>query len=227
MFVLIPGGGRTGTQLAHFLLELNHEVQVVEHRRDVLTRLHREIPSESIFEGQATSMEVLEAAGIRKAHVLAACMSNDADNLAVCYLARKVYNVPRTIARINNPRNDWLFNEAFHVDVALNHSDIMARLIEEQMSLGDMITLLKLRRGDYSIVEEKLPAGAPAVGMALKDLQMPQSTVIAAIIRDGEVVVPRGATVFEAGDEILAVADRAGAEQLASLFSNPPPIRAG
>jgi trk system potassium uptake protein len=225
MFVLIAGGGRTGTQLALQLLEQEHHVVVVEHRKDVLPRLHRELPTEIIFEGEPTVPDVLERAGIRQAHVLAAAVADDADNLVICYLARERYGVPRTIARINDPRNAWLFNKTFHVDVSLNHSEVMARLIEEEMSLGDMMTLLKLRRGEYSLVEEKIPPGAEAVGKEIKDLALPETVVIAAIIRHGELVVPRGGTLLEVGDEVLAVTDRAGAGQLARLFSGPPPFR--
>lgn len=221
MFVIIAGGGRTGTQLALLLLELDHDVRVIEDRREVLARIHRELPTEVIYEGSATDPNTLELAGIRQAQVLAACTASDADNLVICYLARSSYNVPRTIARINNPRNAWLYDKKFHVDVSLNHSEVMARMIEEEMSLGDMVTLLKLRRGDYSIVEEKIPAGARAVGVPLKDLGLPESCVIAAIIRHGKVVVPRGAIELQVGDEVLAVTDRQGADQLAQLFARP------
>lgn len=219
MFVLVAGGGRTGTQLAQLLLAQDYQVRVLEHRPQVLTRIHRELPTEAIFEGNATEIVVLDEAGTSRADVLAACTANDEDNLTICYLARQRYNVPRTIARVNNPRNAWLFNETFYVDVALNHAAVMARLIEEEMSLGDMMTLLKLRRGDYSLVEEKIPTGAPAVGVAIRDLELPASCAIAAIIRNGEMVVPHGDVVFEVDDEVLAVTDRAGAAQLAALFA--------
>jgi len=218
MFVLIAGGGRTGTQLAALLVAQNYEICMIEHRRDVLTRLHRELPTEAIYEGCATDLRVLEQAGIRRAEVLATCTDSDADNLALCFLARTRYDVPRTIARINNPRNAWLFDDRFHVDVALNQADILASLIEEEMSLGDMMTLLKLRRGEYSLVEEKIPAGAKVLGIAIKDLPLPEHCVIAAIIRHGEIVMPSGRTTFEVGDEVLAVTDRRGAHELAQLF---------
>lgn len=218
MFVLIAGGGRTGTQLAVLLVAQNYQIRMIEHRRDVLTRLHRELPTEAIYEGYATDLQVLEQAGIRRAQVLATCTDSDADNLALCFLARTRYNVPRTIARINNPRNAWLFDDRFHVDVALNQADILASLIEEEMSLGDMMTLLKLRRGEYSLVEEKIPAGAKVLGIAIKDLLLPEHCVIAAVIRQGEIVMPSGRTTFEVGDEVLAVTDRRGAQELAHLF---------
>jgi trk system potassium uptake protein TrkA len=129
------------------------------------------------------------------------------------------YGVARTIARVNNPRNAWLFDDKFCVDVAVNQAELMARLIEEEMSMGDMMTLLKLRRGRYSVVEEKIPNGAKAIGVAIKDLTLPKNCVIAAIIRKGEVMIPRGITTFMAGDEVLAVTDPEGADDLIQLFS--------
>lgn len=220
MFVIIAGGGRTGAQLANLLINQNHEVRVLENRHEVLERIHRELPTETIFEGDPMDLAVLEQAGIRRADVMAACTTQDDQNLTLCYLARKLYRVPRTIARVNNPRDAWLFDEKFHVDVAVNQAELLASLIQEEMSFGDMITLLKLRRGNYSLVEEKVPAGAPAIGVAIKDLTLPEHCVIAAIIRQGEVIVPRGITTFEAGDEVLAVTDVQGAAHLAQLFSS-------
>jgi len=224
MYVIIAGGGRTGAQLARILVAQNHFVQLIDNRSDVLARLHKELPTEVIFEGRPIDPLVLEKAGAEKADVLAACTTEDEVNLAICFMARSRYKVPRTIARINNPRNAWLFDHKFHVDVAVNQAEIMASIIEEEMSLGDMMTLIKLRRGNYSLVEEKVPADAPALGIAIKDLNLPEHCVIAAIIRHGEVIVPRGITTFEPGDEVLAVADPVGARQLAKMLS---PNKAG
>ncbi|MER2599382.1 MAG: NAD-binding protein [Caldilineales bacterium] len=218
MFVIVAGGGRTGTQLANLLMAQDHKVHLVDNRPDILARIHYELPTEAIFEGSPTEPSVLEQAGIAQVDVLAATTDNDADNLAICFLARERYKVPRTIARINNPRAAWLFGDTFHVDVSFNNADVMASLIMEEMSMGDMMTLLKLRRGRYALVEEKIPTGAKVLGKAIKDIVFPDQCVIAAIIRNGEIVVPRGGTVFEAGDEVLAVTDRAGASQLARLF---------
>jgi len=221
MFVIVAGAGRTGTQLALLLLAQGYDVRVIEHRPQILSRIHHELPTEVIFQGNPTDPGVLETAGIQKAQVLAACTASDEDNLAICYLARKLFNIGRTIARINNPRNAWLFDEKFNVDVALNQSDVMAKMIEEEMSMGDMVTLMKLRRGDFSLVEEKIPAGARAVGIAIKDLPLPAECVIAAVIRHGDLIVPRGLTILEAGDEVLAVTNPDGADDLARLFAPP------
>ncbi len=220
-FVIIAGGGRTGTYLAQLLINQNRKVRLIETRRDVLSRIHHELPTEVIYEGEPTDPKVLEAAGIATADAIVATTTEDADNLVICYLARADYGVARTIGRINNPRSAWLFDKTFNVDVAVNQAAIMSSLIEEEMSWGDMTTLLKLRRGQYSLVEEKIPAGARVVGKALKDIQFPEECVIAAIIRKGEIVLPRGVTEFEVGDEVLAVVGPEAREGLADLFAAP------
>jgi len=224
MFVLIAGGGLTAAHLATLLVQQNHQVRLIEHRREVLTSLHRELLTEVIYEGVPTDPQVLEQAGIRDADVLAACTSNDVENLVLCFFGRTRYHVPRTIARIKNPRNAWLFDQKFHVDVALNQAEILATLIEEEMSLGDMMILLRLRRGRYSLVQEKVHELAPAVGVALKDLQLPPNSVIAAILRQNEMLIPRGITQFLAGDEVLAIVDREAAEELARVFGDPQTV---
>lgn len=221
MFVIIAGAGRTGAQLAKMLISQGYTVHLIEDRKDILSRVHRELPTEVIFEGDPVDPAVLEMAGIKEAQVLTACTTSDDVNLALCYYVRERYNIRRTIARINNPRNAWLFDRKFHVDVALNQAEIFARLIEEEMSLGDMMTLMKIRRGNYSLVEEKIPPGAQAIGKMIRELQLPDHCVIATIIRNGEVMIPRGGTVLNVDDEVLAIADPEGAEQLAGLFKPP------
>ncbi len=221
MFVFIAGGGRTGAQLAAQLIQQNYEVRLVEHRKELLSRLHHELPTEVIYEGQATDPVVLRQAGLEKANVLVACTNDDAANLVLCYLARTLFKTRRTVARINNPRNGWLFDGNFNVDETINQADVMAHLIQEEMSLGDMMTLLKLRRGRYSLVEEKVPKGAKAVGVPIKDLGLPDQCVIAAIIRKGQVTLPRGTIALEEYDEVLAIADDEGARKLAQLLEPP------
>jgi trk system potassium uptake protein TrkA len=183
--------------------------------------LHQELPTEVIYEGNPVDPSVLEAAGIREVHDVAAVTSDDSTNLVVCYLAKTQFEVPRTIARVNNPNNAWLFNENFRVDVALNAADVFAHLIEEEMSLGDMMTLFKIKRGRYSVVEEKVPAGAKVIGKQLKDLDLAEHCVIAAIIRNGVMTLPRGDSSLQAEDEIIAVASTEGALRLADLLSFP------
>jgi trk system potassium uptake protein len=225
MFVVIVGGGRTGSHLASLLMMQGHEVLVVEQRRDILANLHRELPTEVIFEGDGTDPQVLEAVGIERAQVLAAVTADDADNLVIASLGRYQYGVRRTIGRVNNPRNAWLFSPDFGVDVAVNQADVMSKLIEEEMSLGDMMTMLKLRRGKYSVVEEKIFPGAQAVGRAIKDLDLPATCIISGIIRNGDLVLPRGTTTLEEGDEILGLVDNQSRDALAKMLGRPETVQ--
>jgi trk system potassium uptake protein len=228
MFVLIVGGGRTGARLANLLINANHKVRLVENHRELLSHLHQELPTEAIYEGHPIEPSVLDAAGIRDAHAIAAVTSNDALNLAVCFIAKTLFDVPRTIARINNPSNAWLFNEKFKVDVALNSSDVLAHMIQEEMSLGDMMTMFKIRRGRYAVVEEKVPAGAKVIGIQLKDMDLAEHCVIAAIIRDGVMTLPRGDSTLQENDEIIAVASPEGMQKLSDLLAFPVyPVRNG
>lgn len=219
MFAIIVGGGRTGKQLAVQLLEENHEVRLVEQRPEVAELLKRDLPEGVVVAGDGSSPGVLEAAGIERADVLAAVTGDDEANLVVTTLARFEFAVPRTIGRVVNPKNAWLFNPDMGVDVGLNQTDILSKLIVEEMSMGDMMTLLKLRRGEYSLVEEKLAAGAQILGIPLRDLPLPETCVIAAVIRAGKVITPRGNLIFQAGDEVLAVVDNESRNALRDLFA--------
>jgi len=221
MYVLIVGGGKTGSQLALQLLAGGHRVRLIEDRLQVLERLREELPPEVVIEGDGSSPAVLEANGIQEADVLAAVTGEDEDNLVVTTLARFEFNVPRIIARVNNPKNAWLFNEDMGVDVALNQADILAKLIVEEMSLGDMMTLLKLRKGEYSIVEEKVHPEASVVGKALREIKLPEQCVFAAVIRKGQLIVPTGNTVLAPVDEVIALVHASKVSKLAELLGKP------
>jgi trk system potassium uptake protein len=223
MFVIIVGGGNTGSQLAATLLSQGHQVKLIEDRPAVLQRLRAELPHEVVIEGDGSAPSVLEAAGIEHAQVLAAATGEDETNLVVTTLARFEFNVPRIIGRVNNPKNAWLFTPEMGVDVALNQTDILAKLIAEEMSLGDMMTLLKLRKGEYSIVEEKVHPAAVVTGKALRDIQLPPSCVFVAVIRKGQLIVPGGNTVLQAVDEIIALVHASQAARLAELLG--PPVK--
>jgi trk system potassium uptake protein TrkA len=225
MYVIIIGAGRTGSHLAYLLYAQGHKFRVIEHRPEILASVHHELPTEIIYEGDGTDPEVLEETDICRANVLAAVSSDDADNLVAASLAKHHYGVRRVIGRVNNPRNAWLFTPKFGVDVALNQADIVAKLIEEEMSLGDMMTMFKLRRGKFSLVEEKIFPGAHADGIAVKDLQLPPNCIISGIIRHGEIVIPRGITTLEEGDEILALVDDAARGQLEKILGRPEEVK--
>jgi trk system potassium uptake protein TrkA len=221
MFVIIVGGGKTGSQLASQLLSGGHQVKLIEDRPAVLARLRQELPGEVIVAGDGSSPSILESAGIAQAQVLAAVTGEDEDNLVVTTLARFEFGVARVIARVNNPKNTWLFTPEMGVDVALNQSDILAKLIAEEMSLGDMMTLLKLRKGEFSIVEEKVHPMAVVVGKVLRDIELPPQCVFVAVIRKGRLIVPKGDTELAPVDEIIALVHASQVAKLAELLGPP------
>ena len=221
MYIIIAGGGKTGAHLGGLLMAGGHEVCIIDDRPKVVEALRRETPSATVLFGDGADPKVLEAAEIGRARVLAAVTGDDEDNLVVSTLARFEFGVPRVIARVNDPRNAWLYTPEMGVDVALNQADLMARLIAEEMSLGDMMILVKLRRGEVSLVEERIEAGAPAAGKTVRELAIPAGCTLAAVIRKGEVLAPRGDTVLYPQDEVIALVRATHAAELARLLRKP------
>jgi trk system potassium uptake protein len=216
MNVIIVGGGKVGSHLANILLRGGHSIRVVDDRHDVIERLKKELPEGVVVRGEMSSPAVLEEAGIAQANVLAAVTDQDDTNLVITTLAKFEFRVPRVISRVNNPKNGWLFTEEMGVDVSINQADMMARLIAEEMSLGDMMTLIKLRKGLFSLVEEKVHPESEARGKAVRDLNLPTECVLVAVIRKGDLMLPHGSTILEAADEVLAVVHQSKLEIFAS-----------
>jgi trk system potassium uptake protein TrkA len=217
MQVIIVGGGEVGTYLASLLLAGHHRVRVIEVRQEEIPRLQRALSAAVVVAGNGTDPTVLEAAGIRQARV-AAVTGTDETTLVVTSLARFEFNVPRTIARVHTPRHAWMFTPAMGVDVTLNQADLLAHVIAEEMSLGDMMTLLKLRKGQYSLVEERVAPAARAAGKAVRDLPLPAECTLVAVIREGQLLIPRADLVLQPADEVLALVHASQAEHLAALL---------
>ena len=220
MFVVIVGGGNTGSSVAKILLEGGHKVRIIEERPAVLEKLRCEIPGENIIVGDGSSPVILESSGIKEAKVLAAVTGSDEANLVITSLARFEFGVPRVIGRVNNPKNAWLFTSEMGVDVALNQAEILGRLVAEEMSLGDMMTLLKLRKGEYSLVEEKVHPLSLAVNKNLRELQLPKECVIVAVIRKQQLFIPRGDTVLTPADEVIALVHTSQLNQFAATLAS-------
>ena len=218
MRVMIVGGGKVGTYLANYLINEGHEVRLIELRVEEKQRILLDVPENVIYIGNGTDPDVLEAAGIRQMDVVAAVTGQDEVNLVATSLARFEFMIPRTIARINHPKNAWMFTDVMGVDVALNQADLMAALIAEEMSLGDMITLHKLRKGKFDLVEEKVAPNALANGKKLRDLDFPPQCTIVAVLRKGELVIPHGELDFQTADEVLAVVQQDQKKELARFF---------
>jgi len=225
MYVIIVGGGNTGSYLAGLLIDAGHTVRVIEERQPLLEKLKHELPAQVIVTGDGSSPDVLDAAGISKAQVLAAVTGDDETNLVITSMARFEFGVPRTIGRVNNPKNAWLFNTEMGVDVALNQADILAHLIAEEMSLGDMMTLLKIRRGEYSLIEEKVHPLSEAANKALRDIALPTECVIVAVIRKSQLIIPHGEIVFRPADEVLALVHSDSLAKMNSLLGPSNPLQ--
>ena len=217
MLAVIIGGGRGGSYLARDLQSQGYQVKVVDRRPDVVAKLRQEIGGDVIC-GDGSSPQTLEQVGVAKADLVVALTHNDEDNLVVCRLAKRQFRVPRVIARVNNPLNEWLYTKAWGVDVAISQVHLTSKVIEEEIGLGELITLLKLNRGEAALLELRLPEISPCQGKAIRDLNLPAETVIVSVIRGGKLIIPRGDTVLETGDEILAVSTVAAEKRLKDLF---------
>ena len=218
MKVIIIGGGQTGAHIAGILLANKCEVTVIENREHIIQKLKKDIPEKNILFGNGTDPNVLEQAGITKADVVAAVTGADDTNLVAATIARFEFDVPRVIARVNNPKNAWLFNAGMGVDVAINQADLMAHLVVEEMDQTAMLTLMKISRGSHSIVQYKLSESAKAVGQSIREVALPEQVVFIAIYRGDKTVIPHGDTVFAAGDVVLAFTDEATKQSLNTLF---------
>ena len=206
MRVLVTGGGAVGRHLAIDLAERGHAVTLIEQDRALVEQLRAWAPGVTVMFGDACEPSVLEAAATSDVDVVVAATGDDEDNLVTSLLAKQEFAVPRVIARVNHPKNEWLFTEQWGVDAEVSPPHILTAMVEEAVSVGDLVRLLRLGRGQASIVEMTLPEGSPSVGRAVYELRLPTDAVIMAILREGHVVIPQPETVLAAGDEVLALA---------------------
>ena len=220
MKVIIIGGGQVGTYIAKLLLNNNCSVMVIENRVNVLEKLKKDIPLENIIYGSGTEPNVLESAGIAETDVVAAVTGADETNLVASTIAKFEFDVPRIIARVNNPKNAWLFNSGMGVDVCLNQADLMAHLVVEEMDLKNILTLMKVDRGDYSIVQVKVSSESKAISKTIRDLVIPEKSLLIAITRGGDLIIPRGDVVIKEDDNILALADAGAQVIINELFGS-------
>jgi trk system potassium uptake protein TrkA len=221
--VLIVGGGRIGAYLASLLLDAGWTVRLIERDRERVGQLADVLPAGQLILGDGTDPDTLESAGIRRAEAVVTVTHRDETNLVIASLAKFEFGVPRTIGRVNNPTNAWLYTADMGIDVALNQADIIGHLVVEEMSLGEMMTLLKLRRGLFALVEEQVHSTSAVAGRSIADIDWPASCVLVAVMRGLDVITPRGQTVLLPGDEVLAVLRRDATEGVASLLGPAPP----
>lgn len=205
MYIVINGGGKVGSYLARTLSDKGHDVAMIERRPQVLGRLGEELPTKVLLiEGDGCDVRYQEEAGVGHADVFAAVTGDDDDNLVSCQLAKVRFDVDRTVARVNSPKNEHIFH-ALGIE-AISSTTVISRLIEEEATIGDIITLYTLKKGQLALVEIDLPSDRCVVcNKKVAELKLPPSTVLVAVMRGDEVIVPKGDTVMDAGDRVIAV----------------------
>ena len=219
MRVVVTGAGAVGRHLAADLAARKHEVTLIELNRAVLDSVRDEIDGVDLLLGDACEPWVLEDARLSEADVVVAATGDDEDNLVTSLLAKTEFAVPRVLARVNHPKNEWLFNDQWGVDQAVSPPHILTALVEEAVTSGDLIRLLHLEGGRVSIVEMKLADDSPSLGKALYELRLPTGSAIVAIVREGHVVIPQPETVLAAGDEVVALSESDSEQLLRELLA--------
>jgi len=207
MKVLVVGGGKVGTFITKELAGTGHSVTVVEQdpsRVEEVASVHG-TGGAIWLTADGCEVDALKSAGVEQADVVVAVTGDDEDNLVVSLLSKVEFGVPRVIARINNPDNEWLFNEAWGVDVAVSTPHLLTALVEEAVSVGSLVRLLSFEGGRVRLSEITLAEDAKVVGQQLAELQMPRDSTVVAVVRDEHVIVPRGDTALAAGDEVLVL----------------------
>ncbi|MBN1289775.1 MAG: NAD-binding protein [Actinobacteria bacterium] len=204
MQVLIIGGGVVGGYLAQILGDRN-EVTVVDSDHDKCDALSLYLKNIKTVCEDGCEPWVLEHAGVRESDLVLAVTGDDEDNLVIARLSKYEYDAAKVIARVNNPKNGWLFTRSWGVDVAVNGPEIMANVIEEETTLGEVVTLMKLQSGDVGLLEITLPDDSPALGKPLSELELPPETLIVSIIREETMLIPKAETVFQNGDKVVAI----------------------
>ncbi|NJQ04458.1 TrkA family potassium uptake protein [Streptomyces lonarensis] len=219
MRVMIAGAGAVGVSIASELSDNGHRVLLVDHSPDAV-RVEREPRAEWLL-ADACEIATLDDAGLERYDAVIAATGDDKVNLVVSLLSRTEFGVARVVARVNDPRNEWLFNEGWGVDVAVSTPRLMSALVEEAVSVGDPVRLLRFSQGDAGLVEVTLPADAALVGSGVGEVAWPRDVALVAIVRGSRVLVPERDERLAAGDELLLVATTNGEQLIAGLFAPP------
>jgi trk system potassium uptake protein len=217
MRVAIAGAGSVGRSIARELLENGHEVLLIDRSPEAIKV--SSVPNAEWLLADACEITYLEEAGLSHCQVVVAATGDDKVNLVVSLIAKTEYGVPRTVARVNNPKNEWMFDEAWGVDVAVSTPRIMTALVEEAVSVGDIVRIFHFQQSDTDVLELTLPSDSPTVGKRVGDIPWPQDTALVAIIREQRPIVPSPDQPLEAGDELLFVAVAEMASQLEDLLA--------
>jgi trk system potassium uptake protein TrkA len=216
MRIAIAGAGNVGRAIARELLDNGHEVLLID--RDPKALKLDSVPDAQWLMADACEISSLDKAALSTAQVLVAATGDDKVNLVASLLAKTEYGVPRVVARINHPKNEWMFDSSWGVDVAVSTPRIISALVEEAVSVGDVVRLFSFRQGEANLVELTLPDDSSCIGKTVEEIELPENASLAAIVRDGRVISPTAADVFSAGDELLFVASATAEDLIKGCF---------
>lgn len=219
MRILITGAGAVGNYLAK-VLSANHQVTLIEKRKDRCEFLGPLLMDVKIICEDGCEPRVLEMGGISKTDLVVTVTGDDEDNLVISYLSKFEYDVDQVIARVNNPKNRWLFTKDWGVDVEVSAPDMIAKIIEEETTLGEVVTLLKLQASDIGLVEITIPDDAEVLGESLEELELPPETLVVTVIRENAMMIPEAHTVLQPDDRILAITNINNKENLERLLGH-------
>src|SRR4051812_20650149 len=215
MKVAVAGAGAVGRSVTRELVANRHDVTLIERNADHLDT--DAIPAAHWLLGDACELSLLEAMHLEDFDVVVAATGDDKVNVVLSLLAKTEFAVPRVVARVNDPRNEWLFTDAWGVDVAVSTPRMLASLIEEAVAVGDLVRLMEFRKGQANLVEITLPDDTPWGGMAVKRLELPRDAALVTILRGARVIVPEADEPLEGGDELLFVATTEVEDELRRL----------
>ena len=216
MRVAIAGAGTVGRSIAAELLGNGHEVLLIE--RDPRGVKPDSVPDAEWLLADACEISALERAGLQRCQVMFAATGDDKVNLVVSLLAKTEYGVPRVVARVNHPKNEWLFNESWGVDVAVSTPRLLSALVEEAVTVGDVVRLMTFRRGEANLVELTMPPDVALIGQRVGGVEWPPDCQLVAILRGGRVLVPTNDDPLEADDELVFIAAADAEKQLRDLL---------
>jgi trk system potassium uptake protein TrkA len=205
MRVAIAGAGNVGLFIANDLVSAGHEVQLIEQNPAVVEKAETNDGIEWLL-ADACEVSSLRQAGLERCEVVVAATGDDEDNLVISLLAKQEFGVPRVVARVNNPSNEWMFNASWGVDVSVSTPHLLTALVEEAVSVGSLVRLLSFENDRARLSEVTLAENSPAEGVEIRNLALPRDSTVVAVLRGDHLVVPRGDTVLGAGDEVLVLA---------------------
>jgi trk system potassium uptake protein TrkA len=213
MRIAVAGAGNVGRYVAGDLLAKGFDVVVIEQSRELIESLKNQLKVNWV-EGDACELHTLDEAVLSSCEAMVAATGDDEDNLVISLLAKQEFGVDQVVARVNHPSNEWLFKETWGVDIAVSMPHTLTSLVEEAVSVGDIVHLMTLERGRASLVEITLAEGSTAIGKQIGDLRLPPDCNLVAVVRDRHVIAPRAETPLSAGDEVVALASPEAEEPL-------------